>query len=72
VRGARPRVLATAEEEEFIRRQMPAAEAAFRTQVSLAQPLGLHRSLHAEDDPAFGWSNPSLDNPDQLDLLRAR
>ena len=72
VRGARSRVLATVEEEEFIRRQMPAVEAAFRTQVSLAQPRGLHRSPPTEDDPAFAWSNPALDNPAQLDLLRAR
>jgi protein-tyrosine phosphatase len=71
VRGARPRALASAQEEEFIRRQVPAVEAAFRTQVSLAQPLGLHRPLHAEDDPAFAWSDPSADKPDQLDLLRA-
>lgn len=72
VRGARPRVLVSAEEEQFIRRQVPAVEAAFRTQVSLAQPRGLHRSLNAEDDPAYGWSDPSPDNPDQLDLLRAQ
>jgi len=72
VRGARPRVLGTQEEEGFIRRQVPAEEAAFRTQVSLAQPLGLHRSLLGEDDPAFAWSHPSLDQPAQLDLLRAQ
>lgn len=71
VRGARPRALVSAQEEEFVRRQVPAAEAAFRTQVSLAQPLGLHRPLPAEDDPTFAWSDGAGHAPDQLDLLRA-
>jgi ADP-ribosyl-[dinitrogen reductase] hydrolase len=70
VRGARPRALASAEEEQYIRRQTPAVEAAYRTQISLAQPRGLHRVVPGEEDLSLGWGPTPLDTPDQLELLR--
>ncbi len=70
VRGARPRVLASAEEEQFIRRQTPALEAVYRTQISLAQPLGLLRSAQSEDDLSVNLG-PETFAPDQLELLRS-
>jgi ADP-ribosyl-[dinitrogen reductase] hydrolase len=68
VRGARPRVLASAEEEQFIRRQTPAVEAVYRTQISLSQPRGLHRAATGEEDLSLSWG--PVDAPDQLELLR--
>lgn len=70
VRGARPRALASAEEEQFIRRQAPAVEAVYRTQISLAQPLGLHRTAESADDLSLGVGPVAFDTPDQLELLR--
>jgi protein-tyrosine phosphatase len=69
VRGARPGVLATPEEEQFIRRQVADVEAEYRTQISLAQPLGLYRG-HAGDDLSAELGEAAVDAPDQLDLLR--
>jgi protein-tyrosine phosphatase len=69
VRGARSRVLASAEEEQFIRRQTPADEAEYRTQISLARPLGPLRAAPSGDDLSLGWGAP-FDTPDQLELLR--
>ena len=71
VRGARPRVLASAEEEQYIRRQKPAVEAIYRTQISLAQPLGLLRDAHSADDLSLNLGLEAFDAPDQLELLRS-
>ncbi len=70
VRGARPRVLASSEEEQFIRRQAPAVEAVYRTQISLSQPLGLRRAPPQADDLLLGLGPVPLEAPDQLELLR--
>ena len=70
VRGARPGAISRPEEEQFVRRQSPVAEAAYRTQVSLAQP---HRLIEASegDDAVLDWLGPRFDNPDQLELLQS-
>ncbi len=70
VRGARPRALASAEEVQYIHRQVPAVEALYRTQISLAQPLGRLRAADAPDDLSLGWGAVAFDAPDQLELLR--
>ena len=71
VRGARAGALKSAEQERFVRRQTPTVEALYRTQISLAQPLGLHDVSYGVEDVALGWDRPAFDNPDQLDLLRS-
>ena len=63
--GAEPIPLA-----EELRRVVPAVEALYRTQISLAQPLGRLRTADAADDLSLGWGQPPFDVPDQLELLR--
>jgi hypothetical protein len=70
VRGARPGAISRPEEEQFIRRQLPVAEAAYRTQVSLAQPHRLSAASDGSDDASFDGVGPAFDNPDQLELLQ--
>jgi len=70
VRGARPGALSRPEEEQFVRRQLPVAEAAYRTQVSLAQPHRLSAAADGSDDGLLDGAGPALDNPDQLELLQ--
>lgn len=65
VRGARPGLITTPEEEHYVRRQTAAAEAVYRTQVSLAQL----RTAGGEEE-SIDWTVASLVNPRQLDLLR--
>jgi ADP-ribosyl-[dinitrogen reductase] hydrolase len=70
VRGARPGVLLHPEEEEFVRAQVPAAEAAFGTHVSLVQPLTVGNAATRGEEPAPDSAPLPFDDPNQLDLLR--
>jgi hypothetical protein len=70
VRGARPGVLQQPEEEEFVRGQAPAAEAAFGTHVSLVQPLTVGHAAARGEEPEPDSALLPFDNPNQLDLLR--
>jgi len=70
VRGARPGAISRPEEEQFIRRQLPVAEAAYRTEVSLAQPHRLMAAPDGAEDGVFDGAGLALDNPDQLELLQ--
>jgi protein-tyrosine phosphatase len=67
VRGARPGAIAGSREDAFVRAQSPAAEAAYRTQLSLAQPHGL-----AADDAEAEWPSLAVYNAGQLELLQSR
>jgi protein-tyrosine phosphatase len=58
VRGARPGVLKAAEEEQFLRRQHPAPEAAYRTRLSLIGPIGQGRATHPDDASMQLWAMP--------------
>jgi protein-tyrosine phosphatase len=71
VRGARPGVLSRPEEEQFVRAQTPAAEAAHRTHLSVVQPLGLRTAASRGEESELDWGSPTFDNPNQLDLLRS-
>ena len=71
VRGARPGAISRPEEEQFICGQLlPVAEAAYRTQVSLAQPHRLSAASDGNDGGVLEGSGPGFDNPDQLELLQ--
>ena len=70
VRAARPGVLSRPEEEEFIRAQAPASEAAHRVHLSVVQPLGLGAAIDRGDELELEWGSLPLDDPNQLDLLR--
>jgi ADP-ribosyl-[dinitrogen reductase] hydrolase len=71
VRGARPGVLSRREEEEFVRAQAPASEAAYRTHVSLVQPLTVGSAAARGEEPEVDPAALPFDNPNQLDLLRS-
>lgn len=71
VRGARPGVLSRREEEEFIRAQTPASEAAYRTHVSLVQPLTVGNAAARGEEHEPDSTALPFDNPNQLDLLRS-
>jgi hypothetical protein len=47
------------------------AEAAYRTQVSLAQPHRLVAAADGGEGVVLDWTGARIDNPDQLDLLQS-
>ena len=71
VRGARPGVLSRPAEEEFVRAQTPASEAAYRTHVSLVQPLTVGNAAARSGELEPDSAPLPFDNPNQLDLLRS-
>jgi protein-tyrosine phosphatase len=71
VRGARPGVLSRPEEEQFVRAQKPAAEAAHRTHLSVVQPLGFGTATARGEELELEWGSLRPDDPNQLDLLRS-
>ena len=71
VRGARPGAISRPEEEGFVRAQTPVAEAAYRTQVSLAQPHRLVAAADGGEDVVLDRTGARIDNPDQLDMLQS-
>jgi hypothetical protein len=70
VRGARPGVLLHPDEEQFVRAQAPAAEAAFGTHVSLVQPLTVGNPATRGEEREPDSAVLPFDDPNQLDLLR--
>jgi len=71
VRGARPGVLSRPEEEEFVHAQAPASEAAYGAHVSLVQPLTVGSAVARKEELEVDSASLTLDNPNQLDLLRS-